>query len=78
MERLAFYLTSKYASSLYVIRSSWGVRITRDALVDFADAVIARYLGNSWNSSSVNLACWGIFVKRDVAAPTYERARKLA
>lgn len=50
-----------------------GDGIAGHALVDSASTVVARYIGNPWNRSAV-LAPRRIFVKRDVAASTYEWA----
>jgi len=48
-----------------------GDGIARHAVVDSAGTIVARYIGNSRDRSTI-LASWGIFVKRDVAASTYE------
>jgi len=51
-----------------------GDGIARHALVDSTSTIVARYISNSWDGSAI-LASWGIFVKRDVAASTYECPR---
>ena len=53
-----------------------GDGIAGHAVVDSAGAVVAGYIGNSWNTSAI-LASRRIFVKRDVAASTYQFAQGL-
>lgn len=52
-----------------------GDGITRHAFVDSASTVVAGYIGNSWNRGAI-LTSRGFFVKRDIAASTYESAWK--
>lgn len=50
--------------------------ITRHAFVDPAGTIVASYIGNAWDRRAI-LASRGVFVKRDVAASTYEYAWRL-